>query len=134
MSHSEAVEALAALPPNQATAAELIAFGSSVTDAAQVAGVRRETVSRWSGTVAFSRAVRAVRNAALRESLHLATGVRLKALRLLDASLDEGEADPLAVIRVLGPPDPPPEPALSQEGRVRRLLASVEEIHREEEA
>ncbi len=110
---TDARAALLALTPAQAAAVESLAAGSTHAEAAQAAGVSRETVSRWCAHHPGTRAALGIVRAALaEESAARLHRLRRKALERAEELLDSGDLDPLAVLRSIGTPaewsSPPP--------------------------
>lgn len=81
-------DTLPALPPRQRRAAEAVALGASKAEAARMVGVRRQTVSGWSGSPAFVAYVAAVQAEAV-------ASVRRRLLALSD----EASAAVLGAVR-----------------------------------
>ena len=101
---------LAVNPPKQA-AAEALAIGATHAEAAEAAGVARETVSRWAAHHPGFQAAYALYRAALTDAK--ATRLRRiheKALDAVETGLDAGTIDPLAVLRIVTPPADSPAP------------------------
>ncbi len=62
----------------------------------------RETVTRWSGHLpAFKATLNLYRAALVTEQIDTARRIRGKALTAVETALDEGQIDPLAVLRVV---------------------------------
>ena len=94
--------ALLQLSAAQQVAVEALAGGATQTAAAEAAGVARETVTRWSGhSPAFKAALNRYRSTVVEEQVDTACRIRSKALSAIETALDEGEIDPLAVLRVV---------------------------------
>jgi hypothetical protein len=94
--------ALLHLTPAQQVAAEALATGATQQAAAEAAGVTRETVTRWAGHVpAFKATLNRYRHAIATDQIETARRVRGKALAAIEAALDNGEIDPLAVLRTV---------------------------------
>ncbi len=97
--------ALLELTPGQQIAVEALAGGATQQDAAEAAGVTRETVTRWSGHVpAFKATLNLYRAALVSEQIDTARRIRGKALSAVETALDDGSIDPLAVLRVVADP------------------------------
>lgn len=102
--------ALLALTPAQETAAEALAAGATHAAAAEAANVARETVTRWSGHhPAFRAAFDLYRAAQAAEQAAACRRIRAKALDAVEAGLEAGTLDPLAVLRAV--PAPPADTA-----------------------
>jgi hypothetical protein len=95
--------ALVALTPAQQVAAEALAQGATQQAAADAANVARETVTRWAGHIpAFQATLNLYRVTLATEQVDTARRIRGKALAKVEAGLDDGRIDPLAVLRVVG--------------------------------
>lgn len=95
--------ALVSLTPAQQVAAEALAHGATQQAAADAAHVTRETVTRWAGHVpAFQATLNLYRMTLATEQIDAARRIRGKALAKVEAGLDDGNIDPLAVLRVVG--------------------------------
>jgi len=115
--------ALVELKPAQAIAAEALATGSTHAEAAEFAGVNRETVTRWANNhPAFREALDRYRHALTDENTGGACRIRRKALAVVERHLDD-DADlstALAVLRVV------PAPELDRlDSAAERLAAEV---------
>ncbi len=94
--------ALLELTPAQQVAVEALAAGATHEEAGKAAGVTRETVTRWSGHVpAFKATLNLYRATLVTEQIDTARRIRGKALSAVEIALDEGQIDPLAVLRVV---------------------------------
>lgn len=97
--------ALLTLTPGQATAAEALATGSTHAEAAELANVARETVTRWAGHhPAFRAALDLYRTTLATETADRARRLRRKALDAAEAALEAGTLDPLALLRAVPEP------------------------------
>ncbi len=148
--------ALTNLDPAKAAAVAALASGATHAEAADAAGVKRETVTRWLGSHAgFRSALATMRYADADEQATRVGRIRGKALAAIEAALDAADADPslaLAVIRALPsidcpgqPPDaeavladdiarvrptiPPPPPLRDANGRVDTLTPMLEQLN-----
>lgn len=152
---TDTISALSALTGPQAAAVEVLASGGSHREAAEVAGVARETVSRWlSHSPAFRAALGRLRYASAEAVTDRTIRVRGLALEVLErhlASVDPdspaGLAAAVSALRVVPPvsvvaPDPAEviavrlvdgiRPAVASEGSVR-LLAAMDDPRRDAE-
>lgn len=94
--------ALLELTPTQQVALEALVAGATHAKAAEAAGVTRETVTRWAGHVpAFRATMNLYRAALVTEQIDTSRRIRGKALSAVERALDEGDIDPLAVLRVV---------------------------------
>lgn len=102
------------LTPKQAKAATALSTGSTHAEAAELAGVSREAVTRWANRhPAFCAALDESRTALLTEHFDRASRIIGKALTVIEADLD-GAGDPAAAreaLRLLGMPLRKPPPA-----------------------
>jgi hypothetical protein len=99
--------ALVSLTPAQAIAADALATGSTHEAAAELAGVTRETVTRWANHhPAFRAALDSYRHALAAEQADTARRLRGKALAVVERRLDDDADLPtaLAVLRALPAP------------------------------
>lgn len=104
--------ALLTLAPAQQTAAEVLATGATHAEAAEAASVARETVTRWLGHhPAFRAALDLYRATLATEQADRARRIRGKALEAIEAGLDAGSIDPLAVLRAVPLTNDAPPPA-----------------------
>lgn len=95
-------QALLSLTPAQQVAVEVLSAGGTHQAAAEVACVSRETVTRWAGHLpAFQATLNLYRAALVGDQIDTARRIRGKALSALEAGIDDGSVDPLAVLRVL---------------------------------
>jgi len=95
-------EALVSLTPTQQVAVEALIAGGTHQSAAEAAGVSRETVTRWAGHLpAFQATLNLYRATIVRDQIDIARRIRGKALSAVEAGIDDGSVDPLAVLRVL---------------------------------
>lgn len=102
---SEMRTALLTLTPAQQCAAEALATGATHAEAAEAATVARETVTRWLGHhPAFRAALDLYRGSLAAEQADRARRIRGKALEAVEAGLDAGSIDPLAVLRAVAAP------------------------------
>ncbi len=117
--------ALVELTPAKAIAADALATGSTHAEAAELAGVNRETVTRWANHhPAFREALDRYRHALAEANTDAACRIRRKALAAVERILND-EADlptALAVLRVV------PAPELGRLDNADERLAA--EIHR----
>jgi len=100
--------ALVELTPAQALAVEALAIGSTHAQAAEIAGVTRETVTRWvNHHPGFRAALDRYRHALAEENAATAGRIRGKALATVERHLDEGADLPtaLAVLRAVPAPE-----------------------------
>lgn len=120
MGARDAVSSLSELTPAQATAVEVIAAGGTHAEAAQAAGVARETVTRWLSSHPGTRAALARLRCVIAEaSTDQMLQARGRALEVLISHL--GSVDPastggleaaIATLRAIPAPImPPPAPA-----------------------
>lgn len=94
--------ALLELTPAQQVAVEALVAGATQQQAAEAAGVTRETVTRWAGHVpAFKASMNLYRATVVEEQVDASRRIRGKALKAVETALDEGRIDPLAVLRVV---------------------------------
>jgi DNA-binding XRE family transcriptional regulator len=100
--------ALVDLTPAQALAVDALATGSTQSEAAEIAGVTRETVNRWvNHHPGFRAALDRYRHALAEENATAAGRIRGKALAIVERHLDDGADLPtaLAVLRAVPAPD-----------------------------
>ncbi len=108
-------DALVALTPAQQAAADTLAAGGTHREAADAAGVARETVTRWSGHLpAFRAALNLYRSTSAAEQIDAVHRVRGKALAAIEAALDEGTIDPVPILRLLAAPSTPIGPTVPE--------------------
>jgi hypothetical protein len=94
--------ALLGLTPAQQLAVEALAVGVTHEEAANKAGVTRETITRWAGHLpSFKAALNLYRSTLVHEQIDTSRRIRGKALCAVETALDEGRIDPLAVLRVV---------------------------------
>ena len=101
--------ALLSLTPAQQAAVEALATGATHREAADIAGVCRETVTGWVGHHPGVRAaLETVRVALATEQANKARAIRGRALAVVEAHLDGADLPmALAVLRAIPvPPDP----------------------------
>ncbi len=100
--------ALLTVTPAQQAATEVLAAGASHADAAEAAGVARETVTRWAGHhPGFRAALALYRSTLADEQAAKLRRIRDRALDVIDAQLADADlATALAVLRAV--PDPGP--------------------------
>lgn len=92
--------AVLTLTPGQQAAAEALATGATHAEAAEAAAVAREFVSRWTcHPLGLRAAVGLCRASLAMEQADRARRIRAKALEAVEAALDAGSIDPLAVLR-----------------------------------
>jgi hypothetical protein len=122
--------ALLDLNPAQQAAVESLAAGATHEQAAEAAGVVRETVTRWVGHhPAVGAALNLHRAVAAEDQLDRTRRIRAKALAAVEAQLDAGTLDPLAVLRAI--PVPPSQatgpllPAVALESATRATRMSL---------
>jgi hypothetical protein len=123
---------LVELSPAQAIAADALAAGSTHAEAAEAAGVARETVTRWVGChPGFRATLDLYRTSLAIEHVDRVLRIRGKALNLVEQKLDDADlAGALAVLRfVPAPPAGPLASPISADDRLtnelRRLAANV---------
>lgn len=109
--------ALTSLRPNQRAALSALAGGATQTEAAEAAGVTRETVTRWNSHPEFRAAHARLVNALEAESYEKVRMARVKVIDVITARLDAPDvslADAIAAGRLLGidltPPTAAPVP------------------------
>ena len=123
--------ALLTLAPAQQTAAEVLATGATHAEAAEAANVARETVTRWLGHhPGFRAALDLYRATLAAEQADRSRRIRSKALEAVEAGLDAGSIDPLAVLRVvqISSDASPPAPGTAAEfldAATRRTLVNL---------
>lgn len=99
--------ALVELTPAQALAVDAIAAGSTHEDAAEAAGVTRETVNRWANHhPGFQSAVDRYRHVLADELAMAACRLRAKAIMVIDHHLEADDLSAaLTVLRAVQPPE-----------------------------
>lgn len=128
--HDQLRSALLTLAPTQQAAAEALATGATHAEAAEAASVARETVTRWLGHhPGFRAALDLYRATLAAEQADRARRIRSKALEAVEAGLDAGTIDPLAVLRsVPAPTDATPSARTAAElldAETRRTLVNL---------
>jgi len=107
--HDRLRAALVNLSATQAIAAEAIATGATHGEAAELAGVTRETVSRWvNHHPGFGEALDRARHVLADEAITTACRIRAKALAAVERRLDTDPDDlpvALAVLRAVPAPE-----------------------------
>ena len=119
--------ALIVLTPAQQSAVEALATGATRDDAADAAGVERETVSRWANHhPGFRTALNLYRSTLAMDQADLARRIRGKALDVIERHLDNADlAAALAVLRAVPAPDlGPTDPDAMIDGAVRHTKAT----------
>jgi len=92
--------ALLNLSPAQQAAAEALTNGATHSAAAEAADVARETVTRWAGHhPGFRAALNLYRSVLVVDQADRARRIRGKAPEGIEAELEAGTIDPLAVLR-----------------------------------